>query len=235
MEQGARGVKIWKNIGMELTDARGSYVIVTDAAFKPIFEFLETNDIPVLAHLGEPRNCWLPLEEMTDSGDRAYYRDHPQYHMYLHPEMPSYEDQIEARDRILELYPKLNLVGAHLGSLEWNVDELAKRLDRFPNFNVDMAARIGHLKNQSKEDWQRVRNFLINYQDRVLYATDMELYRLPGQMTSHSFDRIRNVWLNDWIYFVSDSIVHDIKGLKLPREVIDKIYFRNAERIYGKY
>ena len=71
--------------------------------------------------------------------------------MYLHPEMPSYEDQINARDNILAEYPGLDFIGAHLGSLEWNVDELARTLDRFPNMKVDMAARIGHLKNQSKD------------------------------------------------------------------------------------
>ncbi len=66
--------------------------------------------------------------------------------MYLHPEFPSYEDQIKARDHMLEKHPDLKFIGAHLGSLEWSADELAKRLDKFPNMVVDMAARISHLQ-----------------------------------------------------------------------------------------
>ena len=92
--------------------------------------------------------------------------------MYRHPEFPSYEDQIVARDRMLEKHADLQFVGAHLGSLEWSVDELAKRLDRFPNMAVDMAARIPHLQVQSVKNWQKVHDFMIKYQDRLIYATD---------------------------------------------------------------
>jgi len=49
--------------------------------------------------------------------------------MYLHPEMPSYEDQLKARDGLLERHPKLQFTGAHLASLEWSVDELAAFLE----------------------------------------------------------------------------------------------------------
>ena len=66
----------------------------------------------------------------------------------------------------------MKFIGAHLGSLEWNVDELARRLDKFPNMAVDMAARITHLQFQSATNWQKVHDFMIKYQDRLLYATD---------------------------------------------------------------
>ena len=232
LKEGASGIKIWKNIGMELRDSSGRYVMADNPAFEPIYLYLEKNKIPLLAHLGEPRNCWLPVEEMTDNGDRNYYKEHPQYHMYLHPEMPSYEDQISARDRLLEKYPGIVFVGAHLGSLEWNVDELAKRLDHYPNFSVDMAARIGHFKNQSKVDRERVRQFMINYQDRILYATDMSVHDGMVENFENSTRNIRKTWLSDWMYLATDSISGEIRGLKLPSDVIDKIYFRNAMRIF---
>jgi len=228
MNRGASGIKIWKNVGMELQDQDGRYVMADDPEFEPIFKYMEENKIPLLAHLGEPRNCWLPGDQMTDAGDRSYYENHPQYHMYLHPEMPSYEDQINARDRLLERYPDMIFIGAHLGSLEWNVDELAKRLDKYPNFKVDMAARIGHLRNQSVQDWDRVRNFLIKYQDRLLYATDMSVSDVNPQDFSVKTESMYNRWMNDWLYLATDTTVNDITGLTLPKEVIDKIYYQNA-------
>ena len=155
---GASGIKIWKNIGMALKDSSGNYVMVDNPAFDSIFMYLEENNIPVLAHLGEPKDCWLPLEEMTDPGDKAYYKNNPEYYMYLDPDAPSYEDQIIARDNILKKYPNLNFVGAHLASLEWSVDEIAKRLDDYPNLRVDLAARLYHLQYQSKIDRDKVRN-----------------------------------------------------------------------------
>ena len=79
----------------------------------------------LMGHL-EPRNCWLPLEEMTVKNDRRYFQNNPQYHMYLHPEMPSYEEQLAARDRMLGKHPNLPFLGAHFGSLEWSVDALAR-------------------------------------------------------------------------------------------------------------
>jgi predicted TIM-barrel fold metal-dependent hydrolase len=222
MDNGAAGIKIWKNIGMELQDQDGHYVMADDPEFDPVFKHMEGNRIPLLAHLGEPRNCWLPEDEMTDAGDRSYYKNHPQYHMYLHPEMPSYDDQINARDRLLERYPEMIFIGAHLGSLEWNVDELAKRLDKFRNFKVDMAARI------------RVRNFMIKYQDRLLYATDMSASDVNPQDFKSKTESMYNRWMNDWMYLATDTTLNDIKGLMLPKEVIDKIYYKNAEFLFHK-
>ena len=120
---------------------------------------MEENNTPLLAHLGEPRNCWLPGDQMTDAGDRSLMKTiHSIICTYIQRCL-LYEDQINARDRLLERYPDIIFIGAHLGSLEWNVDELAKRLDKYPNFKVDMAARIGHLRNQSVQDWDRVQEF----------------------------------------------------------------------------
>ena len=72
-----------------------------------------------------------------------------------------------ARDRMLEKNPELIFVGCHLSSLEWSVEELALFLDRFPNASVDMAARMGQLFYQTHENREKVRDFFIEYQDRI--------------------------------------------------------------------
>ncbi len=231
-EQGAIGIKIWKNIGMTYKDENGSFIMADHPRLEPIFQFVQDQGKTLMAHLGEPKNCWLPLEEMTVNNDRTYFKEHPEYHMYLHPEYPSYEQQVEARDNLLAKFPEIRFVGAHLGSVEWDVDELAKRLDRFPNMAVDIAARIGHLQFQSQKDRERVRNFMIKYQDRLIYGTDLGISGTPDA------DRVKSnakaTWEEDWKYFVTDQnmenrvVTGSFQGLKLPKEVIDKIYFHNA-------
>ncbi len=233
-KKGAIAVKIWKNIGMELKDANGKYVMIDDARFDSVINFIEQNNIAILGHLGEPKNAWLATDSMTIKGDKNYFTEHPQYHQFLHPENPSYLDQINARDNMLKKHPNLRFVGAHLGSLEWNVDELAKRLDQFPNMAVDMAARIPHLQVQSVKNWQKVHDFMIKYQDRLIYATD------HGVDPKSNFTEVNNdahkVRLSDWKFFTSDDEMsvpdfkEKFKGLKLPKEVINKIYRSNAEK-----
>jgi hypothetical protein len=233
-EKGAIAVKIWKNIGMELKDPNGKWVMIDDARFDSILNFIENNNITVLGHLGEPRNAWLPTDSMTITGDKRYFTEHPQYHQFLHKENPSYEDQVRARDNMLSKHPNLRFVGAHLGSLEWNVDELAKRLDQFPNMAVDMAARIPHLQVQSVKNWQKVYDFIIKYQDRLIYATDHEVD--PKSNFAEVNKEVHNVRMSDWKFFVTDEEMtvpdfsEKFKGLKLPKEVVNKIYRTNAEK-----
>ena len=236
-EQGAPGIKIWKNIGMTYKDENGEFIMADHPRLEPIFQFVQDQNKTLMAHLGEPRNCWLPINEMTVNSDRSYFSRHPEYHMYLHPEFPSYEQQVEARDRLLEKFPDIRFVGAHLGSVEWNVDELAKRLDRFPNMAVDLAARIGHLQFQSQKDRERVRNFMIKYQDRLIYGTDLEI-SADSDLEKVKLNAIAT-WQRDWKYLISEQWmeVGDVngrfQGLKLPKEVVDKIYYHNAVKWFA--
>lgn len=227
IRSGATGVKIWKNIGMVIRDLEGKFVMVDDTVFEPVFRFLEKNHIPVIGHLGEPKDCWMPFEKMTDPSDVAYYKNNPQYHMYMHPDVPSYEKQIQARDNLLRKHPGLDFTGAHLASLEWSVDEIARRLDSFPSLKVDLAARMYHLRYQSNIDYEHVRNFMIKYQDRIIYGTDNEVHDTEGADLPVILENLRRGWLAQWIYLATDSVI-GVKGLKLPKEVIDKIYYKNA-------
>lgn len=232
--KGALGIKLWKNIGMVYRDQDSSFIMIDNPKFDPVIQYVIDQDKTVMAHLGEPKNCWLPLEQMTVNNDRNYFKNHPEYHMFLHPEYPSYEDQINARDKFVEHHPDMRFVGAHLGSLEWDVDELAKRLDKFPNMAVDMAARISHLQHQTRLDREKVRNFFIRYQDRLIYATDTGIS--ADSETASTKKRVHDTWTADWKYFVTDKMMSSsavdgqFQGLKLPREVIDRIFYSNAVR-----
>ena len=236
ISEGAVGVKVWKNIGMTVRDRTGKFIMIDDPGLKPVFDYIAGRGLPVTGHLGEPRNCWLPLEQMTIKGDRNYFTENPQYHMFIHPEYPSYEDQINARDHLLELHPGMKFIGCHLASLEYDVDELAKRLDKFPDLAVDMAARISHLQYQTVKDRKKIRNFCIKYQDRLLYGTDLsdEWAKTPEELAG----TLHNTWAADWKYFVTDEELSSgqfdgkYRGLKLPAEVVDKIFHGNAIKWY---
>jgi predicted TIM-barrel fold metal-dependent hydrolase len=204
--------------------------MIDDRFFEPLFSFLTEHKIPVLCHLGEPKNCWLPLEQMTSNRNKIYYANNPEFHAYLHPEIPSYEKQIAARDHVLGKYPNLTFVGAHLGSIEWSCKELAKRLDCYPNFYVDLSSRIGHMQIQSSKNYDEVRDFFIRYADRILYGTDA--YNNP--------EKLERALLDDWHFLtterqcISDDVSVTFKGINLPEDTLYSIYFENAKKIYAR-
>jgi hypothetical protein len=235
-DEGAVAVKVWKNIGMEFRDRAGHLVTIDDAKFDPIFAFVRDRHKVLIGHQGEPHNCWLPLSEMTVNNDKEYFREHPQYHMYLHPELPSYDQQMTVRDRMLAKNPGLKFMGAHMASLEWSVDRLAAFLDRYPHAVVDLAARMGQVEFQSNRERDKVRRFFIRYQSRLLYGTD--LTQEPGAKSSEMRSEAHDTWLRDWKYLSTDltfsvpELDAPVRGLRLPRSVVEKIYRTNAERWY---
>jgi predicted TIM-barrel fold metal-dependent hydrolase len=235
--QGAKAVKIWKNVGMAERDSGGRLIMLDNPAISPIADQIQKLGVTLIGHQGEPHNCWLPLEQMTTDNDREYFANHPNYHMYLHPEMPGYEEQIGARDRFLAAHPGLRFVGAHLGSLEYDVDRIAAFLDRFPNASVDLAARMSQVQYQSVRHYDKVRKFFIKYQDRLLYGTDLTLN--PGEDLQEFKRSAHDVWTRDWRYLATaesqrvEIIKADVPGLGLPRQVIDKVYYGNALRAFA--
>ncbi|QNQ09546.1 amidohydrolase family protein [Sphingomonas alpina] len=243
--RGAVAVKVWKNIGMVATDAQGKRVFLDDPRFDGVMAHLEQRGVPLIAHQAEPKNCWLPLDQMTTENDRSYFKEHPEYYMYLHPEEPSYEALMAARDRFVARHPKLAFDGAHMASLEWSVDELARFFDRYPNTVVDLAARMSNLQVQSNADIAKVRAFFVKYQDRILYGTDLTdsppdpAARAQNPPATGNFAKEADqVWRADWRYLATplgqrvDAINADAQGLNLPRAVIDKIYWKNARRFF---
>lgn len=236
-DNGAIAVKVWKDIGMTFRNPDSSFIFIDDVRLDPIWNFIESQNKTLVNHTAEPKNCWLPFEEMTVKGDSGYYAEHPQYHMYMHPGYPKYEEILAARNRMLDKHTKLRYVACHLGSQEWSVEEQADFLDMYPNASLDMASRIDHFKYQDRD---KVRSFIIKYQDRLLYGTDIEIVELDsGRSTADEMLKyIEEVYINDWEYFTTeDTFTQDEKvkeyiGLNLPLQVLEKIYYNNAVRMY---
>ena len=224
-DAGAIAVKLYKVVGMELKRKDGTYVLPDDPAFGPVFDNIAARHKTVVAHVAEPDSCWKAPD--PKSPDYSYYNEHPEEYAYKHPEWPTKEAILAARDHLLQLHPNLKVVGAHLGSMEVDVDQIAQRFDKYPNFAVDTAARVDYLMMQRPE---KVRAFLIKYQDRVVYGTDNVLY--PQDKTEDVLKAWADRYERDWRYFSSEADVKyeegTTKGLHLPKDVLRKLYHDNA-------
>jgi predicted TIM-barrel fold metal-dependent hydrolase len=225
LAQGAHGVKIYKSIGMELKAADGRYLLPDDPVFAPFYTALAHRGVTMYAHLAEPIAAWQPLD--PQSPDYTYYRDNQAWYVSGRPGVPSKEAILAARDRVLEAHPRLRVVGCHLGSMEEDVDDIARRLDRYPNFAVDTAARIKHLMLQPRE---KVRDFLIRHQDRVLYGTDLSF--LPGDDAAKTARKLEERYARDWAYFATAETIDTeggkVVGLALPDSVLRRLFRENA-------
>lgn len=233
---GAVMTKIWKEVGMEMKKPDGSFLLPDDPVFEPIYDYLAEREIPLLAHLAEPIDAWRPLD--PHSTHYGYYSTHPEWHFYGRDEVPSWEELIASRDRILEKHPDLIMIGAHLGSMAHEVDQISKRLDRYPNFMVEVSARTRDLTRQRKE---KVRDFFIKHQDRIMYGVDLTLGAEwdeddePEDMAAYARD-IEDRYRNDFRYYAGTGVLEmagrEVEGLGLPRTVLEKFYSQNARRIF---
>lgn len=223
--RGAVAVKIWKNVGMELKDRSGHFVMPDDPRLEPIYKDIAAHNKTLIAHLAEPDSCWQPPNK--NSPDFRYYSEHPEWYMFKQPDHPRKAAIIQARDHMLAENPGLRVVGAHLGSLETNLNAIAERFDRYPNFAVDVAARTVYLTMQPRE---KARQFLIKYQDRILYGTDLSLY--DPQNTAAAEKKWEQQYAADWAFFSSGGTVEyrgrKVQGLALPQPVLRKLYHDNA-------
>ncbi|MBN1642339.1 MAG: amidohydrolase family protein [Anaerolineae bacterium] len=234
-ERGAIACKVWKNIGMDVRTPSGAFLLIDDPLFDPIYAYLAQEGRTLLMHIGEPLACWQPLDEKNLH--RGYYGAHPEWHMYNKPEYPSHQDLIDARDRVLLKHPDLRVVGAHLGSLEYDVGEIARRLDRYPNFAVDSSARTRDLAHQDPEV---VRAFFAAYPDRVLFGTDLVIRTshaaMDAQERERNLQRVSEVYERESAYYEGDQVTlqdgQHVPGLGLSDGILRRFYWENAAHWY---
>ncbi len=225
--QGAVSVKIWKNVGMELKTRSGNFVMPDDPKLEPIYKDIAKHGKTLMAHLAEPDVAWGPPDPSDPSW--SYYQENPQWLMYQRPGYPSKQEILQARDHVLAENPKLRVVGVHLGSMEKDLDDIVRHLERYPNFAVDTAARMDYLMLAPLE---KVRSFLIKYQDRVLYGTDLDLVATAN--VQESLKEWQLTYARDWKFLATDKGFDyhgkKVTGLKLPQPVLRKIFRENALR-----
>ena len=104
-DDGAVGVKIWKNIGMSIKAKSGAFLLPDNPALLPVYEAIDRAGKTLIAHLAEPNGAWMPLDDKNP--EIAYYSKNPQWHMYGKANAPDKEAILAARDRVLARYPGL--------------------------------------------------------------------------------------------------------------------------------
>ncbi len=235
--RGAVGVKIWKEVGIEIKNPAGKFILPDDPLFDPIYAHLAKVGKPLHAHLAEPIDAWRPLD--PDSSHYSYYSTNPQWHLYGKPEYPSHAAIIAARDNIMKKHPTLVVLGAHLGSLEHDLEGIAERLDRYPNFHIEVAART---RNLTRHPSEKVRALFLKYPNRILYGVDAGW--MPLRRTQPPTDAQRQGHANslelryqaDWDYYAGSGETtyngRKVQALNLPRAVLEQFYHANAERLF---
>jgi hypothetical protein len=224
-DKGAVALKIWKNIGEEVKNKQGKYVLPDDPIFKPIYDDIAAHHRTLIAHVADPTTVFEAPN--PSAPDYTGYMSNPGFYMYRRPDAPSKPEILRARDNVLAGHPDLKVVGAHLGSMEADFGELGMHLDKYPNFAVDIAARMDYLVIQPRDF---LIPFITKYQDRLLYATDLEIF--PGEHEAETIKSWENHYALDWRFLATNEWLiyrgHLVQGLGLPQATLHKLYHDNA-------
>ena len=221
--RGARGLKVFKEFGLRARDAGGHLVPVDDQRVAPLWDKAGELGVPVLIHVADPVAFFDPLDRSNERYEELV--QHPSWHFYG-PEFPSFGEIMDQFARLVERHPGTTFIGAHVGCYSENLAFVSDMLDRCPNLNVDISARISELGRQP----YTARRFFVKYADRILFGTDVrpeiEHYRVHYRFLETEDEYIP--------YGISDPPGQGrwrIYGLNLPQEVLSKVYRENAMRL----
>ena len=221
--RGACGLKIFKEFGLGFRAADGGLIRIDDERWDPIWRACGALGLPVLMHTADPSAFFAPLDERNERWEELHRRPEWSFHG---PQFPRRDDLLAARNRIVERHPRTTFIAAHMGNDAEDLKTLGGWLDRWPNLQVDLASRIGELGRQP----YTARRFLVQYADRVLFATD-------GPWPEA---RLRLYWrfletFDEYFPYAETDFPPQgfwrIYGVGLPDDVLRRIYHENAARL----
>jgi predicted TIM-barrel fold metal-dependent hydrolase len=241
--QGAVALKIEKGLGLRALKPDGTVLAVDDPWLDPIFAEAGALGLPVVIHTADPKAFWLPSDEKNERIEEL--TAHPRWSYYGEP-VPSFEALLQQLINTVKKNRKTTFVGVHFGNNSEDPFWVERMLDENPNLYVDIAARIVEL---GRHDPERLRKVFIKHADRILFGTDLGVNE-DGFLMLGSFGEEPNKreevgpffkahyrWLETREEQASPTPIQgrwNIKGLGLPKDVLEKIYRRNAERLFGK-
>jgi predicted TIM-barrel fold metal-dependent hydrolase len=221
---GARGLKFHKLLGLRYSYKDGRLVTVDDPKLEPIWETCGKYHKPVLIHVADPAAFFTPLDRFNE---RWHELNAHSNWLFYGPKFPKREDILAALHRVIAKHPNTTFINTHFGNNAEDIDAVAKKLDELPNMYVDIDARISELGRAPFS----ARRFFIKYADRVMFGTDTP----PRRDAYRIYYRFLET---DDEYFDCRESHHlqgfwNIYGVKLPDDVLEKIYYRNAARLLG--
>lgn len=238
---GARGVKIFKALGLTYRNKDGSLLAVDDPRLDPLFEKAGELGMPVSIHTGDPIAFWSAPDEKNERFDEL--NAHPGW-SYFGKEVPSWEALFDAFERRVARHPKTNFIGVHFGNGPELPERVGAMLEKYSNLYVDTAARVPELGRRATV----VRELFIRYQDRILFGTDLGVGEAPDDLMLGSTGLfppnradVDRFFTSTWRFFETNDtgFAHPtpiqgrwtIDGLGLPPEVLRKIYSGNAGKL----
>ena len=219
---GVRGVKVFKSLGLTIKDKTGKIVPVDDPRLDPIWAKCGQLKIPVMIHISDPKAFFTPVDQYNERYDEL--AAHPEWSFYGN-NFPAKAEILAQRNRVLAKHPNTIFIGAHMGNLPEDLGTVSMWLETYPNFFVDVDARISELGRQP----YTARKFMIKYQDRVMFGTDTS----PDAKAYSIYYR----FLETDDEYIDPAEGHHLQGrwmiygLYLPDDVLEKIYYKNAMRV----
>jgi predicted TIM-barrel fold metal-dependent hydrolase len=220
VKNGAVGLKIFKNLGMFLTDASGKRVPTDDPRLEPIWKKAGELGIPVLIHTGEPVAFWSPVDKNNERW--LELQQFPDRRRGDATKFASFEQTMAEQFNLFRKHPKTKFIAAHLAWLGNDLGRLGKLLDEMPNVYTEIGAVLHELGRQPRA----ARAFLIRYQDRVLMGKD--IWNADEYAT---YFRVLETEDEYFDYYRKRHALWKMYGLGLPDPVLKKIYYKNALRI----
>ncbi len=218
-KNGARGLKIYKGLGLSYKDTDGNRIAVDDPRLDPIWAKCGELGIPVLIHTADPKSFWDPFD--ADNERWLELKTRPRRKRSATDPAP-WQQLIDEQHRMFKKHPKTTFINAHMGWYANNLPKLSQLLDDMPNMNVGIGAIIAELGRQPRQ----AKAFFIKYQDRILFGKD--------SWKPEEFPTYFRVLESDDEYFPYHKKYHAywaMYGLDLPDEVLKKVYYKNALRI----
>ncbi len=219
IDAGARGLKIYKNLGMDVRDVNGERVAVDDPRLDPIWALCGARGVPVLIHTADPAMFWQPRDEHNERWLELKLRPG----RYRAPDKyPPFEVLIAEQHRMFAKHPETTFINAHLGWMGSDLDRLGELLDALPNVMTEVGAVVQELGRQPK----KAREFLIRYHDRVMMGKDSY-----NPVEYHTYFRTFETADEYFPYYRKYHAFWRLYGLDLPDDVLRDIYYRNALRV----
>ena len=219
LRAGARGLKIYKSVGMDTTDADGKRIAVDDPRLAPIWDACARLGVPVLIHTADPAPFW---QAKNKENERLYELiEVPGRERDPADNIP-WEQLIAEQHHLFRSNPKTTFIAAHLGWLGNDLARLGRLLDEAPNVMTEIGAVLAELGRQPRfaHDW------FVKYQDRVMFGKDSwEPAEYPP------YFRVLETADDYFPYYRRRHAFWKIYGLDLPDVVLRKLYFENALRV----
>jgi predicted TIM-barrel fold metal-dependent hydrolase len=165
VRRGAGGLKVWKDVGLRVRDEAGQLIFLDDERLAPTWAVAAEAGVPVLVHTADPAAFFEPLDARNERLEELLR--HPDWH-FPGDAFPPLRRLLDAFEAMIAAHPDLTVIGAHVGCLAEDLDWVDGMLARYPNFAVDLAARIAELGRQPR----RTKALITRHPDRVLLGTD---------------------------------------------------------------